>query len=112
MAVNSTTAPAALTNLRADLRPYQRDGVAWLQHTGVSAVEVRVDDGPWQPATLATAISADTWVQWRYEWDAPPGRHTIRVRAISADGEVQTAERAPVAPDGATGHHERTFDVR
>ncbi|MFC9918307.1 molybdopterin-dependent oxidoreductase [Agromyces binzhouensis] len=87
-------------------------GVAWLQHTGVSAVEVRIDDGPWQPATLATAISADTWVQWRYEWDAAPGRHTIRVRAISADGEVQTAESAPVAPDGATGHHERTFDVR
>ncbi|WP_353814779.1 molybdopterin-dependent oxidoreductase [Agromyces sp. SYSU T00266] len=87
-------------------------GVAWHQHTGVSAVEVQVDDGAWQPATLATAISADTWVQWRYEWDAAPGRHTIRVRATSADGEVQTAERAPVAPDGATGHHERTFDVR
>ncbi|GAA1061764.1 molybdopterin-dependent oxidoreductase [Agromyces bracchium] len=86
-------------------------GVAWQQHTGVAAVEVQVDDGAWQPATLATAISADTWVQWRYEWDAAPGRHTIRVRAISADGEVQTADRAPVAPDGATGLHERTFDV-
>ncbi|GAA1058454.1 oxidoreductase [Agromyces luteolus] len=86
-------------------------GVAWHQHTGVASVEVQVDDGAWQPATLATAISADTWVQWRYEWDAAPGRHTIRVRAISADGEVQTADRAPVAPDGATGHHERSFDV-
>jgi len=86
-------------------------GVAWHQHTGVSAVEVQVDDGAWQPAMLATAISADTWVQWRYEWDAAPGRHAVRVRAISADGEVQTAERAPVAPDGATGLHERTYDV-
>ncbi|WP_438853833.1 molybdopterin-dependent oxidoreductase [Agromyces sp. M3QZ16-3] len=87
-------------------------GVAWQQHTGVSAVEVQVDGGAWQPATLATAISTDTWVQWRYEWDAAPGRHTIRVRATSTDGEVQTADRAPVAPDGATGLHERTFDVR
>ncbi|WP_430647498.1 molybdopterin-dependent oxidoreductase [Agromyces sp. GXS1127] len=86
-------------------------GVAWHQHTGVAAVEVQVDDGPWRPATLATAISSDTWVQWRHEWDAAPGRHTIRARAISADGEVQTAERAPVAPDGATGLHERTVDV-
>ncbi|MGR0320753.1 molybdopterin-dependent oxidoreductase [Agromyces sp. ZXT2-3] len=86
-------------------------GVAWHQHTGVAAVEVQVDGGPWRPATLATAINADTWVQWRYEWDAAPGSHTVRVRAISADGEVQTAERAPVAPDGATGLHERTFDV-
>ncbi|BDZ55281.1 molybdopterin-dependent oxidoreductase [Agromyces marinus] len=87
-------------------------GVAWQQHTGVEAVEVQVDDGAWEPATLATAISADTWVQWRFDWDAAPGRHTVRVRAISADGEVQTADRAPVAPDGATGLHERSFDVR
>ncbi|GAA2035456.1 molybdopterin-dependent oxidoreductase [Agromyces tropicus] len=86
-------------------------GVAWLQHTGVASVDVQVDDGPWRPATLATAVSADTWVQWRFEWDAAPGRHTVRVRATSADGEVQTADRAPVAPDGATGLHERTFDV-
>ncbi|WP_353826521.1 molybdopterin-dependent oxidoreductase [Agromyces sp. SYSU T0242] len=86
-------------------------GVAWHQHTGVDGVEVQVDDGPWRPATLATAISADTWVQWRYEWEAESGPHTLRVRATSADGEVQTDERAPVAPDGATGLHERTFDV-
>jgi hypothetical protein len=87
-------------------------GVAWHQHTGVEAVDVQVDGGDWQPATLATAISADTWVQWRFEWDASPGRHTLRVRATSADGEVQTAEIAPVAPDGATGLHERTVEVR
>ena len=28
-------------------------GVAWAQHRGISKVEVRVDDGPWQPAPLA-----------------------------------------------------------
>jgi hypothetical protein len=87
-------------------------GVAWQQHVGVAAVEVQVDDGDWQPATLARAISADTWVQWRYEWDAAPGSHTLRARATSADGEVQTAEVAPVAPDGATGLHDRTVEVR
>ena len=87
-------------------------GIAWQQHVGVAAVEVQVDGGDWQPATLARAISADTWVQWRFEWDAAPGRHTLRARATSADGEVQTAEVAPVAPDGATGLHERTVEVR
>jgi DMSO/TMAO reductase YedYZ molybdopterin-dependent catalytic subunit len=86
-------------------------GVAWHQHTGIEAVEVQVDDGEWRDATLATAISVDTWVQWHYDWDAEPGQHTLRVRAISTDGEVQTAERAPVAPDGATGLHERSFEV-
>ncbi|HEX6955956.1 MAG TPA: molybdopterin-dependent oxidoreductase [Agromyces sp.] len=87
-------------------------GVAWHQHIGVAAVDVQVDDGDWQPAELATAISDDTWVQWRFEWDAAPGRRTLRVRATSADGEVQTAEVAPVAPNGATGLHERSVEVR
>ena len=77
-------------------------GVAWNQHVGIEAVDVQVDDGPWLPATLATAISIDTWVQWRYDWDAPSGTHTLRVRATGADGEVQTSEVQGVVPDGAT----------
>lgn len=80
-------------------------GVAWSQHVGVSRVEIRVDDGRWDDAVLATAISEDTWVQWSYSWDAPPGQHTLTVRATDANGRVQTATRADVVPDGATGHH-------
>jgi DMSO/TMAO reductase YedYZ molybdopterin-dependent catalytic subunit len=79
-------------------------GVAWHQHIGIAAVEVSIDDGPWQDAELASAISADTWVQWSYRWDAEPGPHELKVRATSVDGEVQTDELADVAPDGATGH--------
>lgn len=86
-------------------------GVAWHQHVGIERVEVQVDGGPWQDATLATAISIDTWVQWRFEWDATAGNHTLRVRATGADGEVQTAKRQGVVPDGATGLHERTVTV-
>ncbi|WP_353807747.1 molybdopterin-dependent oxidoreductase [Agromyces sp. SYSU T00194] len=86
-------------------------GVAWHQHVGVAGVEVQVDDGPWQEAELATAISDDTWVQWRHEWQAEPGSHVLRVRARSASGEVQTDERTTVAPDGATGHHQVTVEV-
>jgi DMSO/TMAO reductase YedYZ molybdopterin-dependent catalytic subunit len=86
-------------------------GVAWHQQVGIEGVDVQVDDGPWQPATLATAISIDTWVQWRYEWDAAPGTHTLRVRATGADGEVQTSDEQGVVPDGATGLHERTVEV-
>lgn len=88
-------------------------GVAWHQHVGVDGVEVQIDGGQWRSAELATAISDDTWVQWRYEWsDASTGTHTVRVRALGADGEVQTADRQGVVPDGATGLDERTFDVR
>ncbi|WP_020075172.1 molybdopterin-dependent oxidoreductase [Cryocola sp. 340MFSha3.1] len=80
-------------------------GVAWSQHVGVSAVQVKVDDGPWQQATLADAISADTWRQWRFAWEATPGAHTLRVRATDAKGKVQTAAVRDVVPDGATGLH-------
>lgn len=86
-------------------------GVAWHQHTGIAGVEVSIDDGPWRDAELATAISADTWVQWSYRWDADPGSHVVKVRATSVDGEVQTDDVAPVAPDGATGHHAVIVDV-
>lgn len=78
-------------------------GVAWQTHVGVSGVEVQVDDGPWQPATLAAAISADTWVQWSIPWRATAGEHTLRCRAVSTAGETQTEARTPPAPDGATG---------
>jgi DMSO/TMAO reductase YedYZ molybdopterin-dependent catalytic subunit len=80
-------------------------GVAWSQHTGISAVQLRVDDGAWQDAELGAPISADTWRQYRYRWNAPTGRHRIQVRAIDAAGMVQTGESAPVVPDGATGWH-------
>ncbi|WP_211217886.1 molybdopterin-dependent oxidoreductase [Microbacterium luticocti] len=86
-------------------------GVAWQQHVGVSAVEVSVDGAPWQRAQLAPAISADTWVQWHLPWRAAPGDHDIRCRAISRTGQVQTAQQAPPAPDGATGWDQVTVHV-
>ncbi len=86
-------------------------GVAWQQTVGVSGVEVQIDEGPWQPANLATAISDDTWVQWSMPWTATEGDHLIRCRAISKTGEVQTEEVSRTDPDGATGWHERFITV-
>jgi DMSO/TMAO reductase YedYZ molybdopterin-dependent catalytic subunit len=80
-------------------------GVAWAQHTGVARVEVRVDDGDWVAAELASPISADTWVQWVFPWDASPGDHVLRVRATDADGFTQGERSVPVVPDGAEGWH-------
>jgi len=86
-------------------------GVAWAPHVGIVAVEVQVDDGPWQSATLAGDLGVDAWRQWWLPWDATPGRHRVRCRAVDGAGVVQTEQRRPVAPDGATGWHTRTVTV-
>jgi DMSO/TMAO reductase YedYZ molybdopterin-dependent catalytic subunit len=80
-------------------------GVAWDQHVGVSKVEVRVDGGPWQAATLAADASIDTWRQWHWTWDATRGNHILQVRAFDGEGNPQVEASAPPAPNGATGLH-------
>jgi len=87
-------------------------GLAWAQDRGIRAVQVRVDDGEWQQATLAAEDNEDTWRQWRWTWQAMPGRHRLAVRATDRSGYTQTSRRDPIAPDGATGWHTVTVDVR
>jgi DMSO/TMAO reductase YedYZ molybdopterin-dependent catalytic subunit len=79
-------------------------GVAWAQHKGIEAVEVRVDSGPWHEATLAKVPDLDTWRQWVWEWDATAGSHTIEARATDKTGYTQTSVQEPEAPNGASGY--------
>lgn len=93
--------------------PVTFGGVAWAQNRGVRAVEVRIDDGEWQPADLGASYSNDTWRLWSFGWQATePGLHTIAVRATDNTGAVQTSELADPVPDGATGWHTVTFAVQ
>jgi DMSO/TMAO reductase YedYZ molybdopterin-dependent catalytic subunit len=80
-------------------------GVAWAQGRGINAVEVQVDDGPWERAELLPVPSTSTWVQWTYAWTAAAGAHTLRVRATDGTGAVQPEQRVTPFPDGATGWH-------
>jgi len=86
-------------------------GVAWAQTRGISRVEVRVDDGTWNPAMLADAIGPNSWRQWLLPWDARAGSHTLAVRATDGHGVTQTSAIAPPAPDGATGYHTITVQA-
>ncbi|MFB6902644.1 molybdopterin-dependent oxidoreductase, partial [Streptomyces hydrogenans] len=80
-------------------------GVAWAQHRGITRVQIRVDDGPWQDADLAAQAGVDTWRQWSYQWNATPGGHNITVRATDGTGQTQTEQRTRTIPDGASGRH-------
>ena len=86
-------------------------GVAWAQHTGIERVEVQVDGGPWQDADLGAAPTTDTWVQWRLRVEVEAGDHEVVVRATDTSGYTQTAARADVVPDGATGWDAHSFSV-
>jgi DMSO/TMAO reductase YedYZ molybdopterin-dependent catalytic subunit len=80
-------------------------GVAWAQHKGIEAVEVRVDNGPWHEATLGAVPDLDTWRQWVWEWpDATVGPHLIEARATDKTGYTQTAVQEPPPPNGASGY--------
>ncbi|HEX6346448.1 molybdopterin-dependent oxidoreductase [Umezawaea sp.] len=86
-------------------------GVAWAQPTGVAKVEVRVDGGPWQDATLSADVNDSSWRMWKVELDLPAGGHTVECRATDKSGFVQPQARLAPIPDGATGWHSAFFTV-
>ncbi len=102
--------PAIGSTLRPG--PTQVAGVAWAQHKGVAAVEVRVDRGPWHEARLAAVPDIDTWRQWVFQWPATPGRHVIEARATDKTGYTQTAVQAQPPPNGASGYPSAAVTVR
>lgn len=78
-------------------------GIAHAGARGISKVEVRVDDGPWQEAALRTPLSQTTWVLWRFDWPFQPGKHNFTVRCYDGSGTPQIIEAMPPAPSGASG---------
>jgi DMSO/TMAO reductase YedYZ molybdopterin-dependent catalytic subunit len=102
--------PATGSTLRPG--PTQVAGVAWAQHKGVAAVEVRVDRGAWHEARLAAVPDIDTWRQWVFQWQATPGDHVIEARATDKTGYTQTAVQAQPVPNGASGYPSAAVTVR
>ena len=86
-------------------------GIAWAPDRGISRVEVQIDGGDWNKATISTPISKATWVQWKFDWEPARGEHKIMVRATDGTGKTQPMERTRPDPDGARGWHSRTVTV-
>ena len=77
---------AKVTRLGDKYRIY---GAAW--GAPIDRVEVSLDDGAWQKATIDTTESAEfAWKIWHLNWDNPTkGEHTIVSRAIDITGNIQ-----------------------
>ncbi len=70
-------------------------GVVLSDGTPIKTVEVKVDEGPWQPAVMDTATrDRFSWKLFRYTWTgATPGEHTLVSRVTDATGRVQPTEQ-------------------
>ena len=61
--------------------------------TPLRSVEVRIDGGSWQQATLDPSNTDYTWKLFTYDWSgATPGEHTLVSRATDVNGSVQPTE--------------------
>lgn len=93
------SAPAKVTRLD---NAYSIMGAAW--GAPIESVEVRIDDGAWQPATLTEGQGSEfAWVFWTFDWASPTaGEHTVTSRATDVDGNVQPAPDDPLLANKAT----------
>ena len=73
-------------------------GIVLNDGTPIKSVEVQVDDGPWQAATLDSRNTRFSWKWFTYRWTgAAAGEHTLVSRVTDASGKVQpTAEELEI----------------
>jgi DMSO/TMAO reductase YedYZ molybdopterin-dependent catalytic subunit len=72
---------------------YTAHGFVLNDGSQVKSVEIKVDNGPWQPVRMHTGNTKYSWKLFTYEWSNPtPGDHTIVSRATDANGVVQPME--------------------
>ncbi|MFL5846055.1 MAG: sulfite oxidase [Solirubrobacteraceae bacterium] len=64
-------------------------GIAWGGEGGVDRVDVRIDDGPWRPASLGPDRGPWSRRFWAATRRAAPGRRCIEVRATDRSGNAQ-----------------------
>src|SRR2546428_10509490 len=65
-------------------------GRTWSPFGKIVKVEYSLSQGKsWQTAKLREPNIAAAWVRWDFDWEAKPGKHTIRVRATDEKGNTQ-----------------------
>ncbi len=80
-------------------------GTAWAHGVGVGKVQVRVDGGPWNDATLGPDAGIEYWRQWIWTWTSTAGEHELQARVVDTAGKVQDEALANAFPDGSSGLH-------
>jgi DMSO/TMAO reductase YedYZ molybdopterin-dependent catalytic subunit len=69
---------------------YTIRGKAWSGTGHITQVDVSFTGaGDWLPARVDAPAGPYQWQTWTLDWDATPGRHSLRARATDAAGNVQ-----------------------
>ncbi|MEO8099333.1 MAG: molybdopterin-dependent oxidoreductase [Acidobacteriota bacterium] len=81
---------SAIARVRKSGNTHQILGFVLNDGTALKSVEVKIDDGPWQKATLDPGNSKYSWKLFNYKWEnATPGPHTMVSRVTDAENNVQ-----------------------
>jgi DMSO/TMAO reductase YedYZ molybdopterin-dependent catalytic subunit len=93
---------SVIARVRKSGGAYQVLGFVLNDGTPLKSVEVQIDGGAWQKATLDSSNTAYSWKLFTYKWEgATPGEHTLVSRATDANGVVQ--------PEAADLKRKKTF---
>ncbi len=89
---------SVIARVRRTTGAHQILGFVLNDGTPLKSVDVQIDGGAWQRATLDPANTQYSWKLFTYRWEgATPGEHTLVSRATDVKGVVQ-----PAAADLAT----------
>ncbi len=81
---------STIARVRKNGNSYRILGFVLNDGTPLQSVEVKIDEGPWQKATLDPGNTKYSWKLFTFNWNNPtPGPHTLVSRVTDAEGNVQ-----------------------
>jgi DMSO/TMAO reductase YedYZ molybdopterin-dependent catalytic subunit len=113
---NMKSVVARVTKRRAGSdNEFRITGPAWGGQVPIAHVDVQIDDGPWQRATLEPSRGPYAWRLWSLTVkNLPPGVHKVHSRAADANGKMQPtpAERRQSIASGREDFSIWTREIR
>ena len=88
---------SAITRVTRNANRHNIMGFALNDGTPLRAVELKIDNGPWQQTEILPGATRYSWKLFNFAWNnATPGNHEIVSRVIDVNGEIQaTPEELP-----------------
>lgn len=77
-------------------------GMAFAGSDPITSVQIRIDGGDWQDATLDYNPGADIWTLWHVDTELAAGSHSLQARCTTESGE--TSREDPEGSDGLNGY--------